>query len=221
MAACDAYYKFTYVDIGKEGSNHDGAVFQNSTFGKAVLNGTLNIPIPKVLPGSNIPFPYFFVADEAFPLQTNIMRPYPGKYLGERKNIFNFRLSRARRTIENTFGILAQRWRRLRTPIIANEELCNKVVMACVVLHNYIQKGEEDIPLKDRKYCPTGFVDSLNNLDNLRSVGRVGANNFSNSTKDLRDSLSEYFVSQQGALEYQWDLVNQGSYPNNFSQSTL
>lgn len=216
MAACDSYYKFTYVDIGQEGSNHDGNVFQNSRFGRALLNGTLNVPLPKSLPGAGTPFPYFFVADEAFPLHTNIMRPYPGKYLGEKKSIFNFRLSRARRTIENTFGILVQRWRRLRSPIIANGELCNKIIMACIVLHNYIQKGEENIPLKDRKYCPTGFVDSLGELENLESVGRLGANNSTNATKELRDYLAEYFVSQQGALPYQWNLIHQGGHPENF-----
>lgn len=35
-----------------------------------------------------------------------------------------------------------------------------KIVKARVVLHNYLQK-EEDIAISMRKYCPTGFADTV------------------------------------------------------------
>ena len=59
MAACDAYYKFTAVDVGGEGSNPDGAIFRNSGFGDLLLRGKLNLPKPKSLPGSNVTLPHF------------------------------------------------------------------------------------------------------------------------------------------------------------------
>lgn len=227
MAVCDAYYKFIYVDVGNEGSNHDGNIFRKSIFGKALLEGTLKIPGPKKLDGTDIMLPHFFVADQAFPLHKSIMRPYPGTYLDETKNIFDMRFSRARRTIENTFGILVQRWRRLRNPIIAAVNLCFKIVLACVVLHNYIQKGEEDIPLSERQYCPTGYTDHLGEngelrlgacsvADNLESVGRIGTNNASRIVQLGRDSLAQYFISPSGAVPYQWNKVHAGGFPNNF-----
>jgi len=58
----------------------------------------------------NEEWPYFFVADEAFPLRTDLLQPYSRKNnLGEKEKIFNYRLSRPRNIIENAFGILASR----------------------------------------------------------------------------------------------------------------
>jgi len=55
-----------------------------------------------------------------------------------------FRLSRARRCIENCFGILASRWRIYRQAIIASEETVNAIIKATVVLHNFIKNKETD-----------------------------------------------------------------------------
>lgn len=68
MALGDADYKFIYVDIGDYGSNADGSVFKNSAFGKAFVNGQLDIPPANQLPN----FPeggillHCIVADEDF-----------------------------------------------------------------------------------------------------------------------------------------------------------
>ncbi len=70
--------------------------------------------------GQQTATPFFFVGDSAFPLKMYMLRPFPGKYLPENKRIFNYRLSRARRVIENAFGILATKFRVFRRPIIAN-----------------------------------------------------------------------------------------------------
>ena len=62
------------------------------------------MPDDERIPGAPYPLSYCFVGDEAFPLKTWLLRPYPGRELTDRRRIYNYRLSRARRTIENAFG---------------------------------------------------------------------------------------------------------------------
>ena len=68
--------------------------------------GLIQLPEPKQIPETGRILNYTFVADEAFPLKEHIMRPYPGRDLDtDAKKIYNYRLSRARRVVENAFGL--------------------------------------------------------------------------------------------------------------------
>ncbi|KAJ8932070.1 hypothetical protein NQ314_014972 [Rhamnusium bicolor] len=89
----------------------DGGVYRVSDLSKAVENNTLNFPEDKPLPFREKPIPHVIVADAAFGLSSNILKPYPFKGMTREERIFNYRLSRARRIVENTFGILANRFR--------------------------------------------------------------------------------------------------------------
>ena len=81
------------VDIGDSGSHSDGGDFANSGFGKALNNYLLSLPQASLLGNETEPVPYCFVADAAFPLKKNLMRPYPGQQLPDDKCVFNYRLS--------------------------------------------------------------------------------------------------------------------------------
>lgn len=78
-------------------------------------NNEMKLSKPASISGNGDNLPYCLVGDEAFPLKTYLLRPYLSKQNAEnKKRVFNYRLSRARRTIENSFGILANRWRIFR-----------------------------------------------------------------------------------------------------------
>ena len=120
LAVVDADYRFTYVDVGCQVRIGDAGVYHNSTLCHALEKNTIHVPKPEPLsPNSThpYPYPYVFVADEAFPLKTYIMKLYAHRGLNATERIFNYRLSRARRIVENAFGILATRFRVFRTKI--------------------------------------------------------------------------------------------------------
>lgn len=129
-----------------------------SSFGHRLNNNLLNLPKDKPFPGLIEPKPYYFVGDEAFPLQMNLMRPFGGKMLSTEQRIYNYRLSRARRLIENTFGIMVARFRIFHTTIFKKPENVDGIVKACVCLHNYIKKAEQDTLVK--RYCGSSFADA-------------------------------------------------------------
>lgn len=72
----------------------DGGVFKSSEMGKKILNDELNFPKPSAISANYTNIPYYIVADEAFPLHTSIIRPYPGRgksKLPINESIFNYR----------------------------------------------------------------------------------------------------------------------------------
>ena len=159
MALVDADYKFVVVDIADYGSNSDGGSFANSALGKALESKSLNVPHKEPLLNANKlgTMPYVIIADEAFPIKTYLMRPYPGRGLDDEKRIFNSRLSRARRMVECAFGILASRWRIFHRRICMLPENVERVVKATVVLHNMLQGLQDDrrarLEESTRKIC--------------------------------------------------------------------
>ncbi|XP_054259491.1 uncharacterized protein LOC128984217 [Macrosteles quadrilineatus] len=113
LALVDANCNFITVDVGTYGKNSDGGIFKESQIGKSLHNGLLDLPPAKALGGSSIVLPHVMLADEAFPLHMNIMRPFPGPQLinNTENKVYNYRHSRGRRVVESGFGILAKKFR--------------------------------------------------------------------------------------------------------------
>ena len=122
----------------------------------ALESNSLNIPSQEPLPGCTIPIPYMFVADEAFPLRDYIQKPFSQIGLTVKRRIYNYRLSRARRIVENAFGILANHFRLLMSPINLAPEKVETIVLTCCLLHNYLRSQ----PGARATYTPPGSLDS-------------------------------------------------------------
>ena len=86
-----------------------------------------HIPPPKTLDGLDEAVPFFLVDDEKFPLNEWLMHPFAGKQLThEIRKFFNYRLSRARKILQNSFGVLVSRWKIFQKPIEEKLELVKK-----------------------------------------------------------------------------------------------
>ena len=228
MAVVDANYKFILVDIGAFGSESDGGIFSRSAINKSIENGTLNIPNNCNLPNTNTNHPYTFIGDEAFPLKPWLMRPFPGKELDDLKRIYNYRLSRARRVVENAFGILAARWRIYKRPIEVTPKNAVKICKATIVLHNFLKSCDKYIDNSNR-YVPQSFVDRENegivingdwrtilaNEWSLHKIRKTASNMHSSTAKTIRSELTDYFISDIGSVPWQNRVINEGLIPDN------
>ncbi|XP_069824530.1 uncharacterized protein [Dendropsophus ebraccatus] len=153
MAIVDANYEFLMVDVGKNGRVSDGGVLELTTFYHMLREGKLGLPSNDENK-ENLNF--VFIGDEAFPLHPHLMKPFPQKSLNDLRRVYNYRLSRARRVVENAFGIMANRFRVFHTAINLKPESIDKVVLACCVLHNYLRRNDS------AQYSPPSLIDNDN-----------------------------------------------------------
>lgn len=120
---------------------------------------------------------------------------------------FNFRLSRARRCIENVFGILTAKWRCVRQCLECETERAKTIVKTCIVLHNFLLKYSKE------NYCPQSFGDHYVNgciqegewrsksgslLDPFESV----LDDTVSGPVEIRETIKRYINSTHGFLPW-------------------
>ncbi|CAH2108869.1 unnamed protein product [Euphydryas editha] len=160
MALVDRNYCFMFCDVGNKGRISDGGVFRDSVLFEKLQKNSLHLPKPEPLSNGDVNMPYVFVADNAFPLHPNIMKPFPGQHPeGSMQRNFNRKLSSVRIVVENAFGVMSARFRVLRKPIALQPNEASRVVMACALLHNFLRKSSHSQSI----YTPSGYTDTIAN----------------------------------------------------------
>ena len=113
------------------------------------------------------------IGDQAYPLKTWLMVPFRDTgTLSHAQRSYNKRLSSKRQRIEQIFGLLKGRFRKLR---VTMDVYVPTIVSACCVLHNICCMGEDDF----LEYLEGQDEAEINNFENVfpNDVEAVGRRN--------------------------------------------
>ncbi|CAI6373017.1 unnamed protein product [Macrosiphum euphorbiae] len=137
LAVCNAHLEFIYIFSGWPGSSHDATVFKNSLLGETLINN------PQEMISKNL----HILGDSAFPL---LLVPYKATHiLSDREKLFNKRLSSTRVVIEQAFGLLLGRFRRLKSIESKSVELMSLIMTGACILHNLALKNNDLFEIED------------------------------------------------------------------------
>lgn len=193
QAVVDFWGIFTDVYIGWPGRVHDARIFSNSDLYQKGSNGQLFPDQTRTINGHNLPL--VIVGDPAYPLLPWVMKPFP-EYAGmpQKQRNFNFRLSKARITVEHAFGRLKGRWRCLLKRMDYHLDDVPHVIAACVVLHNICEtlgdRCQDDWVVQEESNSAVNERESGNN-DQERTATGTGTP----TSQSIRDAFADYLTS--------------------------
>ncbi|KAK6168872.1 hypothetical protein SNE40_020041 [Patella caerulea] len=177
QAVVDSNYLFRDTCIGWPGRIHDARVLANFKLYNMGQEGELFANHSRNICG--VQTGHQSIGDPAYPLLQWLMKPYSelANMTAEQKK-FNFILSRNRMVIENVFGRLKGRWRRLQKRVDCDIKDTPDLILTCCVLHNILceKQGEVyfdqwNIELDNPK--PTPVVENMDNEQEFASAGNI------------------------------------------------
>ena len=190
QAVVDCRYLFRDIVVGWPGSVHDARVLSNSElYNLAVQEKLFKGNMDQTICGVDIS--PVLLGDPAYPLLEWLMKAYPENADTPRwQRNFNYRLSRARMSVENTFGRWKGRFRRFLKRVDMSVESATYTVAASCVVHNICELRRDD------------FLQEW--LDDVREGNNQPDNvvpqrlDHESDASIIRNTLAEYFLTEEG-----------------------
>ena len=188
----------------------DAQIFGDSELFNGLEEETLGLPAACPLtasPDDNHDMPFFILGDDAFALRKYLMKPYGRRGMSRDERIFDYRLSRGRRVVENAFGILANRFRCLLGTLEQTPNNVRDIAEGAVVLHNLLRMRQagagQDVDIDDENYnvLPGAWREQVDWVDVTQPT--AARNSATTEAKHQRTLLKDFFNSPQGAVAWQ------------------
>lgn len=176
--------QFNYINVGATGRNNDSSIFENSML-KKIHEGPIFRENSVNIEGVSVPV--LLIGDSAFRLSHIVQKPF--RYVSNQNRVeqkFNYQLSKCRRVIENAFGQLKARFRRIGKGLEVRIDNAYKIVQACCVLHNFCIK-ERDMP------CNSWMENDISCSHQSHPHSITVRGNRDARGVDIRNALSIYF----------------------------
>ncbi|XP_049316544.1 uncharacterized protein LOC125779312 [Bactrocera dorsalis] len=205
FALVDYRYRFLYISVGCPGRCNDSKIFQCSK-----LNTALKDPFftakSKTINGVNVPVGV--MGDSAFRFANNLMKPYPFQvHPPEHEKMFNYQLSKCRRVVENAFGHLKARFRRIGKGVDNHIKNVPLIIKAACSLHNFLNCDNDVINHKWIEEQTT--YESSVRLEQPEHTD--AAADFEAEPETIRRAIANSFYSgvvespESSSLEMDWD----------------
>ena len=213
LALVDADYRFLWAEVGGQGHMSDAQIYLETSLREAFEDGTINRPAPCPLTDDaddDTPVPYFLVSDDAFALKDYCMKPFSRNTMAPRELIFNYRLSRARRVVENAFGLLAQRFRVMLRTCELQPDNVRMLIKCCLTLHSILLQRVPPAPeAVDREDANRNLLPGVWREHVIwEDIPHPQAGRANTAGKRVRETLADFFGSPAGIVPWQWDLAN-------------
>ena len=174
QAACDSDCTFVYFSVTCPGGSNDSFAYYNCKLHDLI---------------ENLPEGFWVAGDNAYVLTEKLLVPYSGKQRYEPSNsIFNFFLSQLRIRIEQSFGMLVNKWRIFKRPIECKLYKTTLIIHTAMRLHNFcIHERLDNIP--DVHYPETYIPSYYEYLD--IDLHHYSSSNPSNSSTKIRQKTRQ------------------------------
>lgn len=131
-----------YINVGCPG--RDSQIFKQSSLKKYLVTSPLLKDNSRQI--GEVMVPVVVLGDSAFSFSNVVMKPYPFSTAATpEQKTFNYFLSKNRRVVENTFGHLKARFRRLGKGLDNHPSKINAIIKCCCILHNFFNTHNSKI----------------------------------------------------------------------------
>ena len=157
IGVVDHQSRFIDLCAGLPGCNNDaGGLREVTTIKRAISEDIMQVPVIRV---NEVALTPYIIADSGFPLRSYLMTPFSRKpRYSKEEHYFNYAHSSTRMIVENTFGMLKNRWACLHDKIDSRnlsviQGRVPKLIWACCILPNIcIDRGKKEPPSFERPW---------------------------------------------------------------------